>query len=116
MERINNLNRLLERRRELRKNPTNAENILWECLRNKKLGLKFRRQHSVGGYILDFYCIDKKIVIEIDGEVHNSLAAKEYDGIRDRFFADLGFVVIRFTNYEVENDLESVLQKIKSLV
>lgn len=93
MERINNLNNLLDRRKELRTNQTKAEGVLWEYLRNKKLGVKFRRQHSIGGYILDFYCIEKKVIIEIDGEIHNKTEAKEYDEIRDKFFIDLGFYV-----------------------
>ncbi len=116
MERINNLNNLLDRRRELRNNPTKAEDILWDYLRNKKLGVKFRRQHSIGGYILDFYCIEKKLVIEVDGEIHNKSENKEYDEIRDRFFVDMGFTVLRFTNQEVENNIDLVMEKIKICV
>ncbi len=116
MERINNLKNLFDRRRKLRNNLTKSEEILWQCVRNKKLGVKFRRQHSIGGYILDFYCIDKKLVIEIDGEIHNKLEAKEYDEIRDKFFIDLEFTVLRFTNLEVENSIELVLEKIKRYI
>jgi len=114
MERINNLNILLDRRRELRNNQTKAEDILWQYLRGKKLGVKFRRQHSIGGYILDFYCIDRKLVIEIDGEIHNTSEAKEYDDIRDKFFTSLDFAVMRFKNSEVENDIDLVIERIKA--
>lgn len=104
----------MDRRRELRNNQTKTEDILWQYLRGKKLGVKFRRQHSIGGYILDFYCIDKKLVIEIDGDVHNTVDAREYDRARDKFFTDLGFEVLRFKNSEIEEDVELVIQKIKS--
>jgi len=116
MERINNLKKLYERRKDLRTNPTQTEEILWEYLRNKKLGVKFRRQHSIGGYILDFYCIEKKLIIELDGEIHNSIESKEYDEVRDKYFVDLGYKVLRFRNSEVEQSIMSVLEKIKSNV
>ncbi len=114
MERINNLKSLRNRRIELRNNPTASEGILWQCLRGQKLGVKFRRQHSIGGYILDFYCIERKLVIELDGSVHDTTQAKEYDKIRDRFMADLGLTVIRFKNIEVEENIENVLRGIKA--
>jgi len=116
MERINNLKVLYERRKELRNSPTQSEDILWQFLRGKKLGVKFRRQHSIGGYILDFYCIEKKLVIEIDGEIHNKPENKEYDDIRDKFFIDLGFMVLRFTNSEVENNIVGVLEQIRNRI
>ena len=70
---------LKERRRELRQNSTPAEKILWKLLRDSKLGAKFRRQYSVGGYVLDFYCPKLKIAIELLGSVHLSKSAKLYD-------------------------------------
>lgn len=114
MQRINNLKNLLDRRKELRNNSTKSEDIIWSCIKNKKLGVKFRRQHSIGGYILDFYCIEKKLVLEIDGEIHNTPEAKEYDKIRDKFFIGLGFTVIRFKTLQVENNLDSVIESIKN--
>jgi len=105
---------LLERRRDLRKNQTKAEEILWFELRNNKLGAKFKRQHSIGGYIIDFYCQKYKLIVELDGEVHNTKEAKEYDAVRDKFFNELGYKVVRFKNEEVEKDVEKVLDKIRN--
>lgn len=105
---------LTERRRELRKNQTKAEEILWFELRNNKLGVKFKRQHSIGGYIADFYCQKYKLIIELDGEIHDAKEAKESDSVRDRFFKELGYKILRFKNSEVENGVEKVLEKIKN--
>src|SRR5262245_3529483 len=100
-------NRIMrERRRELRKNSTETEKSLWFELRNKKLGIKFKRQHSIGGYITDFYCPNYKLIIELDGEIHNSKEAKKYDEIRDNYFKELGIRVLRFSNEEVEQNIE----------
>ncbi len=108
---VHNNKKLFERRKELRKNSTSQEEALWEELRNNKIGVRFRRQHSVGGYILDFYCFSKRLIIEVDGDSHSS--AKEYDAVRDKFFSDLGYKVLRFKNKEIENKLSEVLSKIK---
>ena len=81
---------LSDRRKELRQNQTKAEEILWFELRNNKLGAKFKRQHSIGGYIADFYCQKHKLIIELDGEIHESKENKEYDEVRDKFFKELG--------------------------
>lgn len=113
MPTLHNLNRLKDRRRELRSQGTNTEKILWEVLRDNRAGYKFKRQHSIGGYILDFYCAEKHLVIEIDGGIHNSKAQKEYDLIRDNFFRDLNYQVLRLKNEEVENHLSVVIQKIR---
>jgi len=113
MELIHNNQVLKERRRELRQNSTKTEGILWWYLRDKKLGVKFKRQHSIGGYILDFYCSDKKLIIELDGGIHNTKEAKEYDEVRDKYFRELGYKTVRFLNSEVEKDIEKVLDKIK---
>lgn len=111
---VHNNERLKERRRELRRRATKEEEILWEKLRDSKLGFKFKRQHSVGGYILDFYCSKCKLIIEIDGATHNTQEAKEYDKIRDEYFSDLGYVTVRFLNEEVRNKIEEVLNRIKN--
>lgn len=112
---VHNTQKLKERRRELRKRATLQENSLWEQLRNNKLGVKFKRQHSIGGYILDFYCAEKKIIIELDGEVHATEEAKEYDEVRDKFFRELGYKTIRFWNSEIESAMGNVLQNIKQI-
>jgi very-short-patch-repair endonuclease len=114
MTRIYSLVKFKERRRELRKIATAQEDLLWEKLRNRKLGYKFRRQHSVGGYILDFYCKEKRLLIEIDGDIHRKAEAKEYDEVRDKYFRELNFKVLRFRNDEIEKDMESILTRIKS--
>ncbi len=95
----------------LRRNMTPAEKKLWEALKGKKLsGLKFRAQHPVGPFILDFYCPVCKLVIELDGGVHEGQA--EYDETRTQQLKDYGYRVIRFRNEEVLTDLPSVLQRI----
>ena len=103
-----------EKRTILRENQTKAEEIMWEILRNRKfLGLKFRRQHGIGEYITDFYCSEKKIVIEIDGDTHFNDNAVEYDRIRTEFFNLVGIKVIRFTNNEVYQNIKEVLEEIE---
>jgi hypothetical protein len=79
---------------------TPAEASLWKALKNSQLGgRKFRRQHSVGKYVLDFYCVEEWLAIELDGEVHRSEEARAYDIERTRFLRDEGIVVIRFENF-----------------
>lgn len=113
MVRIHNLGKLSDRRKELRKNQTPQEEKIWWYLKDKRLGSKFRRQHSVGGYILDFLCKEKKLIIELDGEVHSTREAIEYDQVRDKFFEELGYKVLRFSNSQVEDDIKEVIEKIK---
>ncbi|HEY4515889.1 MAG TPA: DUF559 domain-containing protein [Candidatus Paceibacterota bacterium] len=113
MERVYNLKNLLNNRRELRKNQTPQEQILWWYLRNDQLGYRFRRQFSVGGYILDFYCPKKKLGIEVDGAIHNKKEVREYDKIRNVFFANMGFLVLRFSNDQIEKSIKDVLDTIK---
>lgn len=107
---------LRERRTELRKNSTLEEEKLWFQLRNSNLGVKFKRQNSIGGYIVDFCCQKHKLIVEVDGEIHNTKKAKEYDAVRDKFFTDLGYVVLRFSNNEVNADIEKVVKIIRSCV
>lgn len=110
---FHNILELGDRRRELRKKATSQEKLLWEKLRNKKLGPRFRRQYSIGGYILDFYCAEKKLIIEIDGEIHNTLKAIEYDLVRDKFFRGLGYKTLRVKNDEVDKNIQKVLEIIR---
>jgi len=107
----NNPNRKIGRRK-LRKESTKQEKILWSFLRNKNLGFVLRRQYSVGGYIIDFYCPKKRIGIEIDGFQH--LENKEYDKTRTEFFKLYDIKIFRFWNSEIDKNLEDVLIKIKS--
>lgn len=101
------------RAKELRKRMTPAEKILWEKLRGKSLGeLKFRRQHPISKYIVDFYCHSEKLVIELDGSVHDLLDQKEYDSGREFELSELGLKIIRFTNEEVIDSSDEVLKRI----
>lgn len=113
MPQVHNNKIFRERRVELRRNATLAEKKLWFELRNNKLGVKFKRQHSIGGYILDFYCAEKKLIIELDGEVHDTTEAKEYDAVRDKLLSDLGYKTLRFLNTEIDKNIGSILVKIR---
>ena len=100
--------------RELRQSLTKAEKILWEYLRNRKLdGFKFRRQHPVDKFIADFYCHEKKLVIELDGSVHDEKMNAQYDEARSYELKGSGIMVIRFRNSEVENNISFVLNEIR---
>ena len=100
--------------RENRKNPTEAENLLWENLRNRNIGdCKFRRQHAIGGFIVDFVCLEKMLVIEIDGEYHLEDEQKKYDELRTEYLKEYGFKEIRFTNEEIEKHISESLSKIR---
>lgn len=99
------------RRKELRNNPTQQEIILWKHLRKSNLGFKFTRQHSIGPYIVDFYCPKKRMIIEVDGNQHHE--NKKYDDTRTEYFKHLNHEVIRFWNSDINNELEAVLDKIK---
>ena len=114
MKTIHNLHILRNRRKNLRNNTTPQEVLLWAELKNSKLGAKFRRQHSIGGYIADFYCPEKKLIIEIDGSQHFQKDHLEYDANRTNFFEGLNIKVIRFTNAEVNTNMEGVILKIQS--
>jgi very-short-patch-repair endonuclease len=105
---------LRQYRKELRQNLTSAEAFLWKYLQHKKLdGRRFRRQHSIDNYIVDFYCATEKLIIELDGEVHNNPTAEVQDAKRDTHLQNLGFTVLRFENKMVFDHLSSVLQEIK---
>jgi urocanate hydratase len=96
-------------------NPTQAEKMLWESLKNKQLdGFKFRRQHIIDEFIVDFVCLSQKLVIEVDGKYHNNQDVKEYDILRTELLNSLGFTVIRFSNDEIIGNHESVLLNIKN--
>ena len=114
MPRIYNLTKFEERRRQLRRDSTKAEILLWNALRSKQfMSLKFRRQHSVGNYILDFYCDKIRLAIEVDGETHSTAHQQEYDRARTEWLNSMFIRVIRFTNDEVIEDLEGVLKRLR---
>lgn len=97
--------------KEFRRNMTSAERILWQNLRTNKLGgWHFRRQQILFGYIVDFYCHAASLIIEVDGEIHESQRAADQE--RDAILTDRGFKTLRFRNEEIENDLNAVLSKI----
>lgn len=98
-------------RKDLKDHQTEAEHVIWEYLRNKKTSYKIRRQHIIGDFIADFTCLSKKVIIEIDGKIHEF--QKEQDEIRTIRLNNLGYEVIRFTNTEVLNSPYQVVQKIK---
>jgi len=106
---------LKQKAKDRKNNPTQAEQVLWEFLKGKKLGgYKFRREHVIDEYIADFVCLDKKLIVEIDGGYHNDPKVRENDEFRSKFLNEnFGFKVIRFTNDEVIGDTDNVLDKIE---
>lgn len=111
---IHNRKYLKEFRQELRNNATKAETKLWQALKRSQLdNKKFRRQHSINNYIVDFYCPSEKLIIEIDGKVHDNSISNDYDYKRTKQLQELGFKVIRFSNDEVFKNLDLILEAIK---
>ncbi|MFA6006624.1 MAG: DUF559 domain-containing protein [Candidatus Paceibacterota bacterium] len=104
----------------MRKNPTQAEKILWEALRDLApspsgmAGIRFRRQHIIGRFISDFVCLPKRLVVEVDGDIHDY--QKAADEIRTEYLTNLGYTVIRFNNDRVLNDLQNVIREIESRI
>jgi very-short-patch-repair endonuclease len=96
---------------ENRQQPTEAEEKLWQRLRNRQLGFKFRRQHAIDQFVVDFVCIEKNLMVEVDGESHAD--QQEYDAERSRMLNTRGFQVIRFWNHEVINNIGDVLARIR---
>lgn len=110
---LHNLEYLKERRRDLRNGATSAEASLWKVLKGKQLeGLKFRRQHSVGNYIVDFYCPEHKLAIELDGQYHFEEGQILRDEKRSKFLSDIGIKVIRVENDNVFKNVDMVLNYI----
>ncbi|MBJ6610266.1 MAG: endonuclease domain-containing protein [Candidatus Thiothrix moscowensis] len=105
-----------QRRQDLRTNATSPEQTLWQKLRGKQMGVKFRRQHGIDHYIVDFYCSEQRLVIEVDGDSHLTDDAREYDRIRDAHLQSLGLRILRFTNEQVIRDLEGVCGAIQQAI
>ena len=105
---------IFENAKELRNKLTETEIILWDYVSNNKLGVRFRRQHPIANYIADFYCHEKKLVVEIDGGIHLTKEQIEKDKMRDIEMTALGITVLRFTNDEVSLGINEVIEKIKT--
>jgi very-short-patch-repair endonuclease len=97
--------------RGLRKAQTSAEERLWYCLRDRRLiGAKFRRQHPLGRYIADFYCHEARLVIELEGGIHDERNQKDYDAVRQETIEQRGLIMLRLKNEQVINDLQGTLE------
>lgn len=114
MTKIYNKTKETDKRRSLRQSQTDAEAVLWERLRNRQLdGNKFRRQFGIGPYVVDFFCAEKRLAIELDGGSHFTKDGVAYDKERENAIGSLGITFVRFTNAEVINDLNGVVEKIR---
>jgi len=115
MVKIHDCPDMLERRRELRRNATRAERLLWGALRGRRGdGLRFRRQHGVGPYVVDFYCARARLAIELDGAAHDGEAEQRRDAVRDAFIAQCRIRVVRIRNEDVFVDLVGVVAAIEA--
>ncbi len=104
---------MTERARALRQKATEAEKALWQRLRNRKCGgLKFKRQHPIGHYIVDFYCAELRLVIEVDGGIHDLPDRQACDAARTEQLESLGLTVLRITNEQILSDMEAALARI----
>ena len=106
----------LERSRDLRREMTPAERILWQELRGNRLGVHFRRQQVIAGFIVDFYCHKADLVIELDGSVHEGDEQKENDAERDLVLSKMGLRVVRFRNEEVVKDTSAIVEMIREMI
>jgi very-short-patch-repair endonuclease len=104
----------LERAKELRREMTPAEKLLWQEVRANKLGVRFRRQQVIQGFIVDFYCHQAGLVVEVDGGIHD--LQKEEDERREKVLSEMGLRIVRFQNDEVERGLSAVVRKIRQAV
>ena len=103
--------------RELRQEATDAEARLWNALRGRRLaGLKFRRQHPYGRLVLDFFCVEHGLAVELDGNIHAELTQAARDAERTEFLQAHGIRVLRFKNDQVENEIETVLKQIEEAI
>ena len=104
----------LERAKELRCEMTPAEKLLWQEVRAKKLGVRFRRQQIIAGFIVDFYCHKAALVVEVDGDIHD--LQQEEDARREKVLREMGLTIVRFRNEDVIQDLPTVVVRIRSLI
>ena len=113
-QKVLNANKMKERRIDLRRKSTPTEDLLWQSLRNGKLGLRFKRQYSIVNYVVDFYCPKTKLAIELDGDIHRF--RQKYDNYRTKYLESLGVKEIRFSNKQVFDSLTNVISTIKTLL
>lgn len=114
---LHNRKPLKEFRKALRNESTLEEKMLWKALRNGQIGgKKFRRQHSLGNYIVDFYCASEKLVIELDGQQHFNPGGQEADYARDEYLRSQNFKILRFENWQVRQDINLVLEAIRQAI
>ena len=112
-----NRKRLKHLRSALRSRSTSAEVALWNLLKSRNIeGKKFRRQYSIGSYIVDFFCPSEKLIIELDGEPHGEYQRIQKDAVRDKYIESLGFFVIRFENKVVFQDPEFIKNEIRKFI
>jgi very-short-patch-repair endonuclease len=104
----------LQRAKELRRDMTPAEKILWQEVRANKLGVHFRRQQIIAGFIVDFYCHKAGLVVEVDGDIHD--LQKEEDARREKTLHEIGLRIVRFRNDEVVRELSAVVERIRKLI
>ena len=97
----------------MRNNPTESEAVLWKFIRDKQLGYRFRRQQIIEDYIVDFICLEKKLIIEVDGKYHSDGEQREFDAMRQNKLLSEGYRIIRFTNEEVSTHIEQTVERIK---
>ena len=110
-----NIPPLKSRRRELRNAPTPAERVLWRYLQRRQLeGAKFRRQQSIGWYVVDFFCVESNLAIELDGQSHYEILREDYEAERTKFLKSQGVEILRFENREVIENIEGVLETIRN--
>jgi len=107
---------IFELAKDLRRNMTHEETLLWMHLKAGVNGLKFRRQHPIGIYIADFYCNKIKLIIETDGKIHDKTENKKYDKQREDDLRRLGYTIIRFKNEEIKLNIKKVVAEINSVV
>jgi very-short-patch-repair endonuclease len=107
----------IEFARQLRQTGTSSERLLWQLLRDRqRCGKKFRRQHPLGSYTVDFYCAEAKLVVEVDGSVHATDEGKRKDQVRDAWLRGQGIEVLRFGGFEVEEETRQVLERIDEVL
>ncbi len=117
MDKVNNRKDLIDTRRSLRRGATRAEALLWGALRKHRLsGRKFRRQHSIGPYVLDFYCPAMRLAVELDGSAHDHEAAEAHDRRREDYLARCGIRVVRFVNEDIETNLAGVVTELEAVL
>lgn len=105
-----------QRRKNLRNNSTKAEIVLWQKIKNQQLGIKFRRQYNIECFIVDFYCHELRLIIELDGSIHYEEVINKHDQTRQNILENKGYTIIRYSNHKVLDDIDSVVSNIKMVI